>query len=224
VAAAELPPLLVSFKAQQVRWAKGASQVFRKLAGAIVRSPILNPVQKVMALLHLSGYTTQPLILAMMLLTLPMVLTDPAFSDFIVWLSALASIPPVLYVLGQMHFHRDWYRRILSYPVLMLLWIGMAWSLTLAVFDGWLHRGGIFVRTPKFRIRGTSGDWRHSTYRPRASRTWIGELCIALYVGVAAWAAFALDQEHLVPLVLSYVLAEVMLLGLTLIQSLPANK
>jgi cellulose synthase/poly-beta-1,6-N-acetylglucosamine synthase-like glycosyltransferase len=224
VVPAELPPLLVSFKAQQVRWAKGASQVFRKLAGPIVRSPRLKPAQKVMALLHLSGYATQPLILAMMLLTLPMVLTDPAFSDFIVWLSTLASIPPLLYVLGQMHFHRDWYRRILVYPVMMFLWIGLAWSLTLAVCDGLLHRGGTFVRTPKFRIRGTTGDWRRSTYRPRGNRSWVGELLIGIYVCVAAATAFALDHEHLAHLVLSCVLAEVMLLGLTLIQSLPAHR
>jgi cellulose synthase/poly-beta-1,6-N-acetylglucosamine synthase-like glycosyltransferase len=224
VAAAELPPLLASIKTQQVRWAKGASQVFRKLAGPIVRSPRLTLVQKVMALLHLSGYITQPLILAMMLLTLPMVLTAPAFSGFIVWLSALASIPPLLYVLGQMHFHRDWYRRILIYPVMMFLWIGLAWSLSLAVCDGLLHRGGAFIRTPKFSIHGRRGDWRRSDYRPRGNRSWIGELCIGIYVCIAAWAAFTLDHKHLIPLVLSYVLAEVILLGLTLVQSLPANR
>lgn len=222
--AAELPPLLVSFKTQQVRWAKGASQVFRKLAGSIVRSPRLNVMQKVMALMHLSGYTTQPLILMMILLTLPMVLTDPTFGDFVIWLSALASIPPLLYVLGQMHFHRDWYRRILVYPVMMFLWIGFAWSLTLAVFDGWLHRGGIFVRTPKFRIRGVTGDWRRSSYRPRPNKSWIAELCIGIYVCIAAWTAVALNHEHLVPLVLSYVVAELMVLGLTLVQELPAHR
>jgi hypothetical protein len=153
-----------------------------------------------------------------------MVITDPAFGSFIFWLSTLASIPPLLFVLGQMHFHSDWYRRILIYPVMMFLWIGLAWSLTLALCDGLLHSGGAFIRTPKFRIRGRSGDWRRSAYRPRANKSWIGELCIAIYVCVAAWTAFTLNHGHLIPLVLSYVLAEVMLLGLTFIQSLPADR
>jgi cellulose synthase/poly-beta-1,6-N-acetylglucosamine synthase-like glycosyltransferase len=38
VAPAELPPLVAAFKQQQYRWAKGATQVLRKLAGPILRS------------------------------------------------------------------------------------------------------------------------------------------------------------------------------------------
>lgn len=223
-AAAELPPLFVSFKSQQIRWAKGASQVFRKLAGSIVRSPRLSMAQKLMGLLHLSGYMTQPLILVMMLMTLPVALMDPAFGDFVLWLSALASAPPLLYVLGQIHYHHDWYRRILVFPVLMFVWVGLAWSLTLAVFDGLLHRGGDFVRTPKFRIHGTSGDWRHSAYRPRIRWTWLGELAMGMYICVAAWVAVTLDHQHLIPLVLGYLLGEMMTLGLTLVQSLQDSK
>ncbi len=220
VAPAELPPLIGAFKAQQARWAKGASQCLRKLAGPIVRSRHLSPAAKLLALLHLSGYWNQPLLLVMILLTLPMVLTDPSFSDFTVWLGAMASVPPLLYVLGQMHFYRDWPRRILVYPALMLVWVGLSWSLTLAVFEGLLSWGGAFVRTPKFKIDGQSGDWRNSDYRPQAGATWIGELLIGIYVGIAIWTALTLDHDHLLPLVLGYALGEVLILGLTLGQAM----
>ncbi len=223
VAPAELTPLVVAFKAQQSRWAKGASQCLRKLAGPIVRSRRLSLWQKAMALLHLSGYYNQPLLLVMILLTLPMVLTDPHFSAFSLWLGGLASIPPVLYVLGQMYLYRDWPRRILVYPALMFLWLGMAWSLTLAVLDGLRHWGGLFVRTPKYRIHGRSGRWQTSAYRPRAGATWVGELLFGIYVFLAIWLALDLDHTHLVPLVAGYAAGQLMILGLTLVQTLAAR-
>ncbi len=224
VVPAELTPRVVAFKAQQSRWAKGASQCLRKLAGPIVRSRRLNLWQKVMALLHLSGYFNQPLLLMMILLTLPMVLTDPHFSDFSVWLGTLASVPPVLYVLGQMTLYRDWPRRILVYPALMFLWLGMAWSLSLAVLDGLRHWGGAFVRTPKYRIRGRADRWQTSAYRLRAGATWVGEVLIGIYVFVAIWLALDLDHMHLVPLVAGYAAGQLMILSLTLVQALAARR
>ncbi|MGC9467463.1 MAG: glycosyltransferase [Anaerolineae bacterium] len=222
-AAAEVPPLLTAFKSQQTRWAKGASQVLRKLAGPILRSRRLSLSQKVMALLHLSGYANQPLILMMILLTLPMVLTDPTFTDFTAWLGALASVPPLLYLLGQAHLYRDWWRRILVYPALMLVWIGLSWSLTLAAFEGLVRWGGPFIRTPKFRIRGRHGDWQDSSYLPRVGLSWIGELAIGIYVCVAIWFAITLDHEHLIALVATYALGELAVLGLTLRQAMVAR-
>ena len=223
-APAELPPLVTAFKAQQIRWAKGAFQCLRKLARPILRSRRYNAAQKVMALLHLGGYGNQPLILLMILLTLPMVLTDPRFSDFTIWLGALASVPPLLYVLGQMHFYRDWLRRILVYPVLMLLWIGLAWSLTVAVFQGLFSWGGTFVRTPKFEITGRTGNWQSSAYRPRISPSWIGEALIGVYVCVAIWFAVKLQHNHLVPLVLGYALGQLMILAMTASQAFAARR
>ncbi|MCJ7549349.1 MAG: hypothetical protein MUQ30_06685, partial [Anaerolineae bacterium] len=134
------------------------------------------------------------------------------------------SIPPVLYVLGQMYLYRDWPRRILVYPALMFLWLGMAWSLTLAVLDGLRHWGGVFVRTPKYRIRGRSDRWQTSAYRPRAGATWVGEVLIGIYVFAAIWLALDLDHVHLVPLVAGYAAGQLMILSLTLVQTLAARR
>lgn len=221
VVPAELPPLLSAFKAQQERWATGAFQCLRKLAGPLLRSPHLTPVQKVMGLLHLSGYANQPLLLLMILLTLPMVLTNPTFADFTIWLGALATVPSLLYVLGQVALYEDWLRRVWAYPVLVLMWMGMAWSLTLAACRGLLRWGGTFVRTPKYGLTAEDGDgWRGSTYRPRVRATWVGELLIGIYVCVAIWAAVRLAHGHLIPLALGYALGEVLVVVITASESL----
>lgn len=221
---AELTPLLAAFKAQQARWAKGASQCLRKLGGPILRSHRLNWAQKAMALLHLSGYLNQPLLLLMILLTLPMVLTDPYFSDFSLWLGALASVPPLLYILGQMALYRDWLRRVLAYPFLMFLWVGMTLKLTIALVEGLVCWGGAFVRTPKYRIRGRSGRWQTSDYRAPVSAVWVGELALGLYVGVAIWLALRLDHHHLLPLVGGYALGQLLILAVTLAQAVAIRR
>lgn len=203
-APSELPPLIAAFRTQQARWAKGATQCLRKLVWPILRSRRLRPAQKIMGLFHLSGYMTQVLLLAMMLLALPMVLVSPTFPRFVVWLGAVASIPPLLFVLGQGSLYRDWPRRVLYYPLLMLVWIGMAWRLTLAVLDGLLHWAGHFERTPKF---GGHVQWHtRSSYFPRLGVSWLGEVALTGYAAVAAWLALSTGQGHLAWLAGAYAL------------------
>jgi cellulose synthase/poly-beta-1,6-N-acetylglucosamine synthase-like glycosyltransferase len=220
VAPAELPPQVAAFKSQQYRWAKGATQTLRKLAVPIIRSEVLNPLQKVMALLHMGAYFNLTFLLLMILLTVPMVFYNPNLPQLAAFLGGLASIPPVMYLLGQMHFRADWPRRILTtYPLLMLLGIGIAWSTTLAIVDGLLNWGGPFVRTPKFQLRGREGEWRKSKYRLGIDHTLLGEFLIGLYALVAAWLALTLQQEELLPFILMYVGGEALMVWSTLRQA-----
>ena len=219
VAPAELPPQVAAFKRQQYRWAKGATQTLRKLARPIVISKRLNVFQKVMALLHLGAYSNLTLLLLMIFLTLPMVWYNPNLPQLAAFLGSLASIPPVMYVLGQMHFRKDWPRRMLTYPLLMFLSIGIAWSTTLAILDGLRNWGGPFVRTPKFQLHGQQGEWRNSNYRLGIDHTLIGELVIGLYALGAAWLAFNLQQQTLIPFILMYVGGEALMIWSTLKQA-----
>ena len=218
VAPAELPPLIAAFKQQQYRWAKGATQTLRKLARPILRSPQLSPAQKVMALLHLSGYLTQPLLLLLLLLALPMAIYTPHLPALVASLGTLMMLPPLLYLLGQADLHRDWPRRILAYPVLMVLGIGITWNTTLAIFDGLLHWGGAFQRTPKFELLGRSGNWKAAQYRVTVDRALPGEILIGLYAVVAVIFAVQWQQTSLVPLSLIYLIGETLILWDTLQQ------
>ncbi|MEJ5310405.1 MAG: glycosyltransferase [Anaerolineae bacterium] len=210
VAPAELPPLVAAFRQQQYRWAKGSIQVLRKSCRAIVSSPRLNLAQKTMALLHLSGYFTQPLILALVLLVVPMVIYSPRLPTLAVALGTLTMLPPLLYVIGQITLYRDWPRRILAYPFLMLLGIGISWNTTLGILDGLLHWGGEFVRTPKFNLQGRQGNWRAAQYHVKLDRALPGEILISVYALVALLLANKLQRTSLLPLSLLYLAGEML--------------
>ncbi len=194
VCPAEIPPLAVAFKQQQYRWAKGAAQVLRKLTRPLLKSPQLTWPQKLMALLQLSAYLTQPLFLMMIILSLPMMLYHPHLPGIIPFLGAVSSIPPLLYILGQIELYRDWPKRILAYPTLMLLGVGLSWSCTLALLDGFFNWGGEFVRTPKFRLEGQTGRWRMRRYRLQRDRATRGEIFIGLYALATLWLSIYLRQ------------------------------
>lgn len=219
VAPAELPPLALAFKQQQYRWAKGAAQTLRKLAGPIVHSPRLNPFQKGMALLHLSGYFSQPLLLLLLLLTLPLACYQTHLPELAAFLGGVTAIPPFLYLLGQMALYRDWPRRILYYPVLMLFGLGLAWSNTLALLDGLRHWGGPFVRTPKFNLHAHSRRALAATDRLPRDRALPGDLLLAAYAGLTLWQSSLLHDSNLLPFILIYTAGELLMIGAALRQS-----
>jgi len=219
VAPAELPPLVAAFKRQQYRWAKGATQVLRKLAEPIVRSQRLTWPQKVMALLHLSGYLTQPLFLMLLLLMLPMVLLSPPLPTTSAVLGTVIAIPPLLYIIGQITLYRNWLRRILAYPVTMLLGMGIALSTSIAIVDGLLHWGGAFERTPKYHLQKRQGKWKQSDYQISGDFITFWEIILGLYAAAAFYQAFVLQQQlNLLPLIITYLGAQLLMVLGTLLQ------
>ena len=189
-APAELPAQMEAFKKQQARWAQGSVQCLRKLSWRILTSD-LSLRQKVMALVHISGYFTQPLMVALLLISLPLVLLPQIPQPLGMVLALLAVGPPLLFAVAQVSLHRDWARRLLYFPLLLVIGAGITWSTTGAVWEGLTRWGGTFRRTPKFQIEGRRGDWAGSAYRLAPDRLVLGELALMLYAvvsGVAAWA------------------------------------
>jgi len=216
---AELPPLAMAFKNQQYRWAKGAAQTLRKLAWPILTSPHLTPAQKIMAFFHLGGYFNLVMLLMMIFLMLPMVIYNPNLSQLAAFLGSLAMIPPVMYILGQAHWHTDWPRRALYYPMLMLIGVGLSWSVTLALIDGFTHWGGSFIRTPKFSLTGRSGEWRQSSYRMGLNATLLGEIIIGLYALASLGLALYYHHNQLLPFIIIAVIGQALMIGWTVQQS-----
>ena len=107
-----------------------------------------------MALVHVSGYLSQPLIVLLLLTCCRSCgcgETTPAFLIALVFASAG---PPLLYAVAQAALYRDWKRRFLYLPALLAVGAGMTWSTTRAVWQGLTTWGGVFKRTPKFRLEG----------------------------------------------------------------------
>lgn len=192
----ELPPQIEAYKHQQRRWATGSNQVLLKLLMPVLRSNMSLP-RKALAVLHLSQYLPHPVMLLMLLLA-PGLLMSGAHKQLILApLTLFAVVQPSLHLIAQARLHPgSWARRILAFPVVMVLGIGMLWNNTRAAFaavESWHKRRELeFVRTPKF---ADGRSWARRTYAlPVNAQTWV-ELGLAGYAGVSWWMAYRLNAQ-----------------------------
>jgi len=186
---AEIPPQLAAFKRQQFRWAKGSIQTLRKLGGQVWRSewPLL---MRVAALIHLGNYLIHPLLLLLLLVSLPLLLAGQTPGSQLALLSVASFGPPLLYAVAQIVLHRRrWWRHWCHLPLLTLLGTGLCFSNTLAVWSGMRGQGGVFLRTPKFRVEAATDGWQRSAYRLPLDGALLGELFLFLYALCAVCVA-----------------------------------
>lgn len=214
-APAEIPPQLAALKRQQARWATGSIQTFRKLAGAVAgsRRPLSHRLE---GLIHLGAYFCHPLMLLLLLLTLPLLWFDGFEASPVRWLLAylgLASVgPPLLYAVSQWRLHRGqvgrqgWLWRLTALPLLVLLGTGLALSNTAAVVEGLRRRPADFRRTPKFQLEQRRGQWRDKAYALPIGGMVLGELAVTLYAAVTVLAAVQRGHIYAVPFLMLYVL------------------
>jgi len=198
VAPAEVPPTVSSFKRQQRRWATGSTQCLRHLAAPLLRSR-LRWWQKLGGLVHLSGYCGHPLLLLLLIISLPMLFVDGGMRFQTAFLGVASIGPPLLYSVSQMVQGRKGTRRLVYLPLLVLLGGGLALSNTLAVLRGLSGGSGSFERTPKFRLVGAGGDWRGKSYALGFDATALGEVALAFYALVGAGVAWHEGRVYAVP-------------------------
>jgi cellulose synthase/poly-beta-1,6-N-acetylglucosamine synthase-like glycosyltransferase len=219
-APAELPPQIAAFKRQQARWTQGSVQTLRKLIGPIMRSHRLTLRQKVMALLHLSGYLAHALMIVLLFATLPLLLVGdkpPSLGN----VGLLLSLgPPFVYVISQRALYSDWRRRLLTFPLLILVGVGIAWNNTIAIWRGLRRWGGTFARTPKFRVEGATGGWFNSAYRLGIDKSVVGEGFLACYALAGAAVAHATGQYGMLPFLILYAAAFGTVAGIEIVQAL----
>lgn len=219
VVPAELPPQVEAYKKQQFRWAKGSFQVVRKILPSVLQAKLPWKV-RFMALLHLTGYFVHPLMLSLLLLTLPVGLLIPgAFKIFPI--SVLAGLgPPLLYLTATATQHRSVLKRLRSFPVLVIVGFGLSLSTTVAVLEGLFSKGGAFIRTPKLNV----GDKRKQKQKidrayvpPLSSMVWI-EIALGLYALVTGVVLAPYIGWGIIPWMIIYTLGFFYIAGLNLIQ------
>lgn len=203
---AELPPQMLAFKRQQARWAQGSIQCLRKLAGPLLRSRRLNPLQKLMGMVHLSGYLAHPLMVLLLLTTLPLLFHPYLMRGPVGLMDLLGAVclgPFLVYATSQWASYANWGRRMLAFPLLLLVGIGIAWNNSLAAWRGLFHWGGAFLRTPKFCLEGQQGHWQRSLYRIGRDHAVVGELLLALYAAAAVGVAWTTGNTRALPFLLT---------------------
>lgn len=218
---AEIPPQLAAFKRQQFRWAKGSIQTLRKLGGQLWRSEWSLAV-RLPALIHLGNYLIHPLLLLLLLLSLPLLLLGQNPGSQLALLSFASFGPPLLYAVAQIVLHqRQWWRQWRYLPLLTLLGTGLCFNNTLAIWQGLRGQSGVFLRTPKFRVETSADAWQRSAYRLPLDRTMLGELLLCGYALCAVGVALAQGYWTLGAFLLIYVGGFGLMVGLGLWQAWP---
>ncbi|MFZ0485252.1 MAG: glycosyltransferase [Desulfobacterales bacterium] len=166
---AELPVTITAFKSQQYRWAKGSIQTAKKNLGKLFKSnaPLFLKIQ---AFLHLTHYLVHPMMILVVLTSIPMLYTRWFFKDLtypvmIFTLFCLATFgPSSMYIFSQRILYRDWKSRIKFLPFLMCLGTGIAVNNTKAILEALFGIKSDFIRTPKYGIQRRQDGWKDKRY------------------------------------------------------------
>lgn len=196
----ELPPQLAAFRQQQARWATGGSQSARKLFFSLWRSemPLMT---KLMATHHLVQYLPHLLMLTMLLLSPVLILTGSLSSLPLAPIGLIGLIPPIMYALSQQALGGHWLRRLIAFPLLLLIGTGLIWQNALAVLKGFVQSKGEFRRTPKF-----VSQWQNKGYTLRSQAAIVVQASLMLYSLWGAWIAWQYEPA-LMPYFVVHVLS-----------------
>lgn len=187
----EIPPVMEAYKRQQARWAQGTNQCLIKLIGPVWQSS-LTLGQKLMATQHLVQYLPHSFMLLLLLLTPIMILIGAFQALPLAWMGLLGVVPPIMHLFAQTKLHRNWVKRIIYFPVLMVIGTGIMWNNVRAAFNAFksafTHTESEFKRTPKF-----GKGHNTASYKLRGDWSRYVELGLAIY---ALWGLVIALQLH----------------------------
>ncbi len=203
-APAELPVDVNAFKRQQFRWAKGSIQTARKLLGRILRSD-LPWTTKLEAFVHLTNNSAYPLMVLLSLLVFPAMLLrldlDPRtvlFVDLPLFFGATIAVL-LYYIVSQSAATGDGRGALRYIPAVMGLGIGLAVNNARAAIEGLYQRGGVFERTPKYRIEASGDRWDRKRYRAPPDLSALVEGLFAAYFTLSVILAWVLEMWSSLP-------------------------
>ena len=219
VTPAEVPLRLLDYKKQQFRWVKGSVQCLLKHASGLFRSQF-SIWKRFQGLLHLGGYLMHPMMLCLLLGSLPVVLLG-ATDSVLPGLLGIAGLgPPTLYAVSQISAYPLGIKRALWFPALLLLGVGVALNNTRAVFEALTgQRPEEFLRTPKIGA-GPGTASRYECSHNVDWSTWV-EFGLACYAVAAAVIAL-LRMPSLAPVLLLFALGFLSVAVLSLLESVRA--
>jgi cellulose synthase/poly-beta-1,6-N-acetylglucosamine synthase-like glycosyltransferase len=207
----ELPVQMHGFQVQQSRWAKGLTQVAKKLLPAILKSDMTKR-QKAEAVLHLTPNISYPLMIVISALILPVMIVRFYMG---VWEMMLIDLPLIaasfwsislFYVVAQRELYpKNWKRSVLMLPMLMAVGVGLTIINTRAVLEALFGVQTAFARTPKYNIGGLQMNLENKKYRRRSGWLPYAELAVGTYFAVMV--AFAIDTLNFaaIPFLLLFV-------------------
>jgi hypothetical protein len=207
----ELPVDIHGFQVQQSRWAKGLTQVAKKLLPRLLRADLPKRV-KAEAILHLTPNITYPLMIVVSALMLPVMIVRFYMG---VWQMVFIDLPLIaasfwsisaFYVIAQRELHpKSWKRSILMLPMLMAVGVGLTIINTRAVLEALFGVETAFARTPKYAIGDRPVKLEVKKYRGRSGWLPYAEILVGTYF--LGMVVFAIQTYNLlaVPFLLLFV-------------------
>lgn len=204
VVPAELPAEINAYKSQQHRWAKGSVQTSRKLLGTVLDAP-LELGAKVEAFVHLTANFTYLLMLGLSVLIFPAMALrrgEEAWRllafDLPLFLAATVSVI-IFFVVSQRRDGHSIWRCLFYMPAVMAVGIGLSVNNARAVVSGLVKDGGVFHRTPKYRIEDRADHWFDKAYTLPKNLSFYLEAVLALYFAGCIVAAVWLEMWLSIP-------------------------
>jgi hypothetical protein len=186
VCPAELPVTINGFKTQQHRWAKGSIQTAKKTLRQLFRARV-SPLVKIQGFMHLTHYMVHPLMLLVVLTSIPMLYTQWFFLSIsypllVFTLFCLATLgPSSMYLFSQRVLYHDWKKSIKYLPLLICLGTGISVNNTKAILEALFGRPSGFIRTPKYGIEKREDSWCGKLYSIPFSSLSLIELLLGFY-------------------------------------------
>ncbi|HYL76599.1 MAG TPA: glycosyltransferase [Bryobacteraceae bacterium] len=183
----ELPVDTYGFQVQQSRWAKGLTQVAKKLLPSILRAKLPWRV-KAEAFFHLTPNISYPLMLIVSALMLPVMIVrfymgwfQMLTIDLPLIVASFWSISAFYIVAQQQLYPKNWKRSLLLLPALMAAGVALTVINTKAVMEALFGYQTGFARTPKYAIGDGKTKVQHAEYRRRSGWLPYAELAVGSY-------------------------------------------
>jgi cellulose synthase/poly-beta-1,6-N-acetylglucosamine synthase-like glycosyltransferase len=187
---AELPSVMEAFKIQQFRWTKGMAQIFKKTMSTLLHTP-MPLAKKIHGIFHLLGSFVFVCLLLNAILMLPLLVLRTLYPEFVTLteytiVNSLNLVTLTLFYYNgtrstQKQEDSSFWR---SYPLFLVLYMGLAVQNSIAVLQGLFGSSSPFVRTPKFNATDPSATTYHSRKFTRINYLEGGMLCYFL-AGIA---------------------------------------
>jgi cellulose synthase/poly-beta-1,6-N-acetylglucosamine synthase-like glycosyltransferase len=197
----ELPVETYGFQVQQSRWAKGLTQVAKKLLPRILKSDLPWRV-KAEAFMHLTPNISYPLMLIMTALMWPAMVVrfymgwfQMVTLDLPLIVASFWSLTAFYVIAHKELFPGNWKRAALMIPALMAAGVALTLINAKAVLEALFGVETAFARTPKYAITGDKKvKLKAAKYRRRSGWLPLAELALGTYfVLMIVWAIDAFN-------------------------------
>jgi cellulose synthase/poly-beta-1,6-N-acetylglucosamine synthase-like glycosyltransferase len=210
VTPSELPAEINALKSQQYRWTKGAVETARKILPQLWKSKL--PLNlKIHSTFHLTNNFVYPFILLLALLNLPLIIIKKEVPQsefyFVIFAFFLISFWAsfFFYAVSHRSLYTNWKKRMALFPVFMSGSMGFSINNTRAVIEGLLNRKTPFIRTPKYRLIGKTGNFL-SHYRAKLDKTVFLEILMTIYSCAGLVISFYYFELGIIPFMLMFFL------------------